>query len=131
MNEKISGRCACGAIKYTVSAEPKFTLICQCRQCQRISGSGHAAQFAVPVEMTVIEGDVNFYEQQADSGNTVSSGFCSRCGSPMLKKTTKVPELYFFHAGTMDDPSTFKAQIVVYADAAQPWDHVDPSIPRN
>jgi len=58
MSKKVSGRCACGAIKYTTTSIPAFTLICQRRQCQRISGSGHAAQFAVPVEETVIEGEV-------------------------------------------------------------------------
>lgn len=131
MNERIFGRCACGAIKYSTTAEPKFTLICQCRQCQRISGSGHSAQFAVPANETDIEGKVSFYDQIAESGNTVSSGFCSTCGSPMLKKTTKLPELFFFHAATMDDPSTFKPQVVVHEDSKQPWDHVDPDIPRN
>ena len=130
MSERISGRCACGAIKYTTAADPKFTLICQCRQCQRISGSGHAAQFAVSVEETSIDGEVKFYDQVAESGNTVSSGFCSNCGSPVLKKTTKVPELFFFHAATMDSPSTFKPQVVVYEESKQPWDHVDPAIPR-
>ena len=131
MSEKTSGRCACGAVKYTTTSKPEFTLICQCRQCQRISGSGHAAQFAVQVKETTIDGEVRFYEQIAESGNTVSSGFCANCGSPMLKKTTKMPELFFFHAATMDDPSTFKPQVVVYEDSKQPWDHVDPEIPRN
>jgi len=130
VNEKISGRCACGAINYTTNSEPEFTLICQCRQCQRISGSGHAAQFAVPVSNTSIEGDLKFYDQTADSGDTVSSGFCPTCGSPMLKKTTMMPEMYFFHAGTLDDPSTFKPQVVVYEGSRQTWDHVDPEIPR-
>lgn len=130
MNGRTTGQCACGEIKYSTTSEPSFTLICQCRQCQRISGSGHAAQFAVPVNDTSIEGQLSFYDQVAESGNTVSSGFCSMCGSPMLKKTTKAPELLFFHAATMDDPSEFKPQIVVYEEDKQPWDHVDPKIPR-
>lgn len=130
MGKLISGQCACGSIRYTTTAAPKFTLICQCRQCQRISGSGHAAQFAVPVSKTTLAGEVSFYEQESDSGNTVSSGFCATCGNPILKKTTMAPELYFFHAATMDDPSRFKPQMVVYQDSGQPWDHVDPQIPR-
>lgn len=129
MSEKISGRCTCGAIKYSTAA-PQFSLICQCRQCQRISGSGHAAQFAVLQADTTIEGTVTFYDQHADSGDTVSSGFCAKCGNPILKKTTKLPELFFFHAATMDDPALFKPQMVVYEDSKQPWDYIDPSIPR-
>lgn len=131
MTDRVSGQCACGGIKYNTTANPKFTLICHCRQCQRISGSGHAAQFAVPVNETEIAGDVQYYDQIADSGNTVSSGFCGKCGCPMLKKTTKLPDTYFFHAATLDDPSVFVPQVVVYEDSKQPWDHVDASVARN
>lgn len=130
MNERISGCCACGAVKYSTTSEPQFTLICQCRQCQRISGSGHAAQFAVPVNETNVDGEVRFFDQVAESGNTISSGFCPTRGSPVFTKTTKMPELYFFHAATMDDPSVFTPQVVVYEESKQPWDHVDPAIPR-
>ena len=86
---------------------------------------------AVPVEETVIEGEVRFYEQTAESGSTVGSGFCANCGSPMLKKTAKRPDLYFFPAGTLDDPATFKPQVVVYSNSGQLWDHIDPEISRN
>lgn len=82
------------------------------------------------VDETVIEGDVRFYEQTADSGNMVASGLCANCGSPMVKRTAKRPDLYFFHAGTLDDPATFKPQVVVYSDSGQLWDHIDPEIPR-
>lgn len=114
MSETMSGRCACRGICYTTTATPKFTLICQCRQCQRISGSGHSAQFAVPVAETTIAGELRFYDQVADSGNTVSSGFCGSCGNPVLKTTTKLPDLYFFHASTLDDPARFVPQRVVH-----------------
>lgn len=131
MTKRVSGQCACGNIRYTTIANPKFTLICHCRQCQRSSGSGHAAQFAVPIDETEIAGDVQFWDQTADSGNTVSSGFCKTCGCPVLKKTTKLPDMYFFHAATLDDPSVFVPQVVVYEDSKPPWDHVDRSIARN
>ena len=130
MDSKISGGCACGSIRYESSEDAKFSLICQCRQCQRISGSGHAAQFALSAKATRVEGKITYYDQTSDSGSTVSSGFCGKCGSPVLKKTTGGPELLFFHAGTLDDPSIFEPQMVVYESSKQPWDHVDPAIPR-
>ncbi len=126
----LSGGCACGAIRYEVRKEPEFSIICQCRQCQRISGSGYAAQFAVSTEATTLQGDVKFHMLTADDGNTVSSGFCPNCGSPILKKTSGYPQYLFFHAATLDDPSVYKPQMVVYSESKQPWDHVDPSLPR-
>lgn len=130
MVKVLTGQCACGRIGYKVSAETKFSLICHCRQCQRITGTGHAAQFAVPEDKTEVSGSLTFYDQTADSGNTVSSGFCAECGSPVLKKTTAMPDTLFFHAATLDEPSLFSPDMVVFDHAAPPWDHVDPEVPR-
>jgi hypothetical protein len=37
-----TGGCACGAIRYEISAEPLAMNHCQCRDCQRKSGTGDA-----------------------------------------------------------------------------------------
>jgi hypothetical protein len=34
------GRCECGAVTYTLSAEPLAVHICWCRDCQRIASNG-------------------------------------------------------------------------------------------
>ncbi|NNF95870.1 MAG: GFA family protein, partial [Halobacteria archaeon] len=93
-------------------------------------GSGHTVQFVVAIEAASIEGNVKYYEQISDDGNTVSSGFCDNCGSPILKKTSGYPQYIMFHAATLDDPSSYEPQMVVYSQFKQPWDHVDPSLPR-
>jgi len=129
MHDKQKGGCACGAIRYETSLEPEFSIICQCRQCQRITGSGHATSFAVKTESTTIEGDIKYYELTADDGNKVSSGFCANCGNPVLKKTAGYPQFIYFHAATLDDPSTYKPQMVVYSEFKQPWDHIDATLP--
>jgi hypothetical protein len=41
MNTSYTGGCACGAIRYEINGEPVVMLDCQCRQCQRDSGTGH------------------------------------------------------------------------------------------
>lgn len=130
MSKRLSGQCACGQIRYSVASAPKFSLVCHCRQCQRITGTGHAAQFAVPEDETQLSGELSFYNLTADSGSTVSSGFCINCGNPVLKRTSSMPDMLLFHAATLDDPSVFKPDMVVFEDTAQPWDHVDPNIPR-
>jgi hypothetical protein len=35
----------------------------------------------------------------------------------------------FFHAATLDDPSQYRPQSVVWARSRQPWDHLDPALP--
>lgn len=126
----LSGQCACGSIRYECGAEPAFSLICQCRQCQRITGTGHSAQFAVDKESTQIKGDPNYFEMTSDAGNEVTSAFCGNCGSPVFKTTAMMPRFIVFHAATLDEPSRFKPEMVVYSEAGQLWDHIDSALPR-
>lgn len=130
MTERLTGTCECGKISYECGSVPKFTLMCQCRQCQRITGAGHSAQFAVAEKDTVLTGSVKTHTLNADSGNVVISAFCGNCGNPIYKTTSMMPDTLLFHAATLDDPGIFDPQMVVFSKSAQPWDHINPSIER-
>ncbi len=123
------GGCACSAVRYASDAAPDFALHCQCRKCQRITGTGHASLFRLPAAAVRIDGEVRFYDQPADSGAMTSNGFCPTCGSPVVSRTDRFPDMFYFHAATLDDPTLFKPEFVVFSEAAQPWDHIDPDIP--
>ena len=43
MSKPYTGGCACGAIRYEISCEPLVMTDCQCRDCQRESGTGHGS----------------------------------------------------------------------------------------
>ena len=43
MSEPYTGGCACGAIRFEIAGEPLFQNDCQCRDCQRMSGTGHGS----------------------------------------------------------------------------------------
>lgn len=104
--------------------------MCQCRQCQRIGGAGHSAQFVVQAQDTEIQGNPKTFSLTSDAGNAVSSAFCGDCGNPIYKTTAMMPDLLFFHAATLDEPDAFKPEMLVHSDSARPWDHVDPAIAR-
>ena len=123
--EKLKGSCLCGAISYEVAGRPRASFLCQCRTCQKLSGSGHAAEFVVPEKRLTITGILRSYEMECDDGNSSTSHFCPTCGSPMLKRSTLLPDAVFIHAASLDDPSSFKPQQVFWHASAQPWDVVD------
>lgn len=84
---RFQGGCACGAIRYDSSVDPQFSFHCQCRQCQCASGTERASLFTVPADALTVKGELKFHDQKADSGNTISRGFCPACGSTQdLKK---------------------------------------------
>jgi len=125
----LTGGCACGAVRYSANEPPRFAFHCQCRQCQRAGGAGHSSQFVVAADAMSISGELRFFDQTADSGSTISRGFCPNCGSPVLGRTSGHPEIVLVHAGSLDDPAVFVPQKVVWTSEAQPWDYVDPGLP--
>lgn len=125
----LTGGCACGAVRYSIAADPTFSFHCQCRQCQRASGTGHASLFIVPRTSVSLHGDLRFFDQIADDGATVSRGFCPHCGTPVLGNSSGHREITLFTAASLDDPGRFVPQKVVFSASRQPWDYVDPALP--
>ena len=130
MSQTFSGGCACGAIHYEIAADPIMAGHCQCRDCQRSSGTGHGSFLAFPEGAAKISGTAKYYDVKADSGNTASRGFCPNCGSPVLAKTSGFPDMVAVTAASLDDPSKFKPGFLTYTDRAHAWDLHDSSLPH-
>lgn len=130
MATPFTGGCMCGAVRYECSAEPIMTGNCHCRDCQRASGGGFVSVLLVPKNALKITGDVKYYDVKADSGNTISRGFCPNCGARLFSKPTVVPDLMGIMAGSLDDPSRYRPTMDIYTASAQPWDYMNPDLPQ-
>ncbi|MGE0684944.1 MAG: GFA family protein, partial [Candidatus Binatia bacterium] len=125
------GGCACGAIRYECTAEPLYMGNCHCRDCQRATGSAYFA--AVGISATAFRlttGAPAFYVMLADSGNTMRRAFCAQCGSPTFLTNSVRPTLVVLYAGSLDDPSWVRPVRDIYTASAQPWDAMDPALPK-
>jgi hypothetical protein len=40
------------------------------------------------------------------------------------------PNIIWLRVGTLDDPSGFRAEADIFVKSAQPWDHMDPALPK-
>ena len=56
-----TGGCLCGRVRYTASAEPAFTGICHCRNCQHFTGSAFETVLGFPKDAVQIEGERKIY----------------------------------------------------------------------
>ena len=121
------GGCRCGAVRYTVSAEPMAVMDCHCRDCQYASGGSHTTAVVVPAAaFALTKGAPRRYSSLGDSGREVSRGFCETCGSPLFS-TPPGGTLVVVKAGSLDDPSWLEVRGALYAKSAQPWAHIDPN----
>ena len=41
-----------------------------------------------------------------------------------------MPEVFVASAASLDDPDRYKPEIVMWASAGQPWDYLDPALPK-
>ena len=121
---RLSGGCACGAVRYETSREWEFSFQCHCRKCQHATGTGHAPAFAVSAAETTLTGPLKYYSHTADNGARTYTGFCGECGSPIVSGTERFPERVYLLAASLDDPAVFKPQFAVFESEAQPWDPV-------
>ena len=122
MSKPYAGGCACGAVRYTCTAEPAFSWNCHCRDCQRASGGAYCPVMYVPQSALTLSGAVTYYAVKAESGNRVERGFCATCGSPLCIRAAWVPKLLGLWAGGLDQSSRFMPQLDVWTASATAWD---------
>jgi hypothetical protein len=131
MSGPYTGGCACGAVRYEISAEPIVSNHCQCRDCQRKSGTGHASYLTFPSRKEVkLEGEAKRWDIVGDSGNVKTRAFCPTCGSPVYMTFAAMPDIFTVRAASLDDPGLYKPQLVTYVVRGHAWDHIDPALPK-
>src|SRR4051794_24574074 len=119
---KIDGQCLCGAVTYSCNADPVFTAVCHCRDCQRQTGTAFSVVVGVPKEAFDLQGELGTHVTVGeDHGREVQRRFCPTCGSPVLTESGGLPDLVMIKAGTLDDPSWLEPQLEVWGGSAQPW----------
>lgn len=129
MTQAFTGGCACGAVRFETDRTPVFQNHCQCRDCQKRSGTGHGSYLTFPgrAEMK-ITGTASHWQVAGDSGNLKSHAFCPVCGTQVYLTFAAMPDFIAVPATSLDDPSRFEPQVLTYRVRAWPWDRMDPAL---
>ena len=129
MTTPYAGGCACGAIRYEATTDPVFANHCQCRDCQKRSGTGHSSYLTFPSRAEVrITGAATDWRVAGDSGNEKIHSFCPICGTPVYLTFAAIPDAIAVHAASLDDPSRFHPSVVTYGVQGLSWDTMDPAL---
>jgi hypothetical protein len=118
---QMTGGCLCGKIRYSINADPVFTGVCHCSNCQKQSGSSFSIVVGVPAAAFSVQGEMKTYQDKGDSGKAVGRLFCPDCGSPIQSDVEAMPGIAIIKAGTLDDTSSLKPGMQIFCDSAQPW----------
>ena len=123
----IEGSCLCGSVQYKVAGEPLTARICWCRTCQKFSGNG-TANAIFPSAAFQISGEMGCFVSVADSGNQISRHFCPRCGTQLFANSSAFQQFRVVRIGTLDDPSSIKPEVNIWASSAPRWACMDSSL---
>ncbi len=118
----ITGGCLCGAVRYQVSGTPLYAVLCHCRDCQRASGTGHVPVLGMPKSSFTVAGETKGYAIRHASGRTSVRHFCPTCGSLLFGTAEITPDAVSIYVGTMDDPSVFRPEAVMFKRDRHGWD---------
>ena len=122
----ISGGCSCGAVRYIVNADPILMVNCHCRGCQRASGAAYAPIVVVPLSAVEMEGELSYYKIVGANGGVVERGFCPICGSRVVNRLGRLPEILGLMAGNLDDPTLHRPSMDLFTASAHAWDLLAP-----
>ena len=125
-----TGGCLCGAVRYTVEAEPDSVGVCHCRDCQKFTGSAYSFLVLFPKATLKIDGITKTYATPGDSGQPSVRRFCPECGSSISEEAFTRPGQVLINGGTLDEPKSVTPDIQIYCDRELEWAHLDDSIQR-
>ncbi len=114
MSDSWKGRCLCGGVHYQAGGAALAQLICHCRDCQRASGSAGLPIVVVHASGFSCEGEIRPYTMRGGSGMPTTRNFCAHCGSLLFGTPHHAPEIVTIYAGTLDEPSRFRAEFAQF-----------------
>ena len=109
---KFSGHCLCGGVKYEVQGPLRSVWNCHCGQCRRTHGHYSAYTAAARDDLVLQDArTLNWYESSA----AARRGFCARCGASLFWDTRDRPTISIA-AGTLDQPTGLETSVHIFVE---------------
>ena len=119
----ITGGCYCGQITFTAEVDPNKVRICQCKDCQILSGS--AFRTVLPVaeaDYKLLTGTPKIYVKTAESGRPREQAFCPDCGTPLYATSVGgEPRVFGIRTGSIDQRADLVPTRQFWAQSKLGW----------
>lgn len=128
---KVNGSCHCGAITYKAEVDPDRVRICNCTDCQVLTGS--AFRVSVPAAaqtFRILTGRPSVYVKTADSGTKRRHSFCPTCGAPVAAcADSDDPPSYSLRVGCLAQKARLPPRQRIWCKSGLAWAQNVGSIP--
>lgn len=127
----VSGRCACGAVRFTASGPLRAVINCHCSRCRRWTGHFMAATNTDVNDLVFDQGVDSVKWWTPEEEPTVGYGFCMHCGSSLFWGSSSKPGRYSVAAGTLDPPTGLSTVHALFVAEAGDYHEIDPDLPHH
>ena len=120
----LTGGCACGAIRYTLTNTPMIVHACHCRDCQKITGAAFAVNLWIERKFVEASGaePVAFAMPPGNSGKPHDVMRCGKCGTALWNKYHAAPgDTVLLCAGSLDNPAAITPDVHIFTRSKAPW----------
>ena len=118
----MTGGCACGKLRYRITAQPFMVTACHCTTCQNRTGSAFSMNMMVPRDgFEVAQGAVLTRTMATASGNLSVHNYCEACLVRTHSEPGANPAVTFVRPGTLDDTKELAPIAQIWTRSAQPW----------
>ena len=109
-------KCLCGSLSSKAEGgEPTLSIVCNCVNCQRRTGSPFAAiNYFQDAQITGQSGAHKILEFKSDSGNTNKTFFCPDCGTTLFFKLDLFGGQTGIASGCFTDPVSPEPTMAVW-----------------
>jgi len=127
--DPLHGRCACGAVRFTVSAPFEAARYCHCHRCQRRTGTSSAANARVPSDaFEIVRGEDKLSFWQPEDGQ--AKWYCLDCGGQVFSRPEGGDHV-FVRMGAIDGDPGIRPQYRQWVSSAVAWETIpDDGLPR-
>ncbi|KFN43045.1 hypothetical protein N789_10815 [Arenimonas oryziterrae DSM 21050 = YC6267] len=84
----------------------------------------------VAADALTVSGTLSEFLKTADSGNEISRQFCATCGTHVLARSSARPQFRVLRAGNLDEPSSIRPNMNIWAASAPDWACLDQALER-
>jgi hypothetical protein len=125
----MEGGCACGEVRYRLTAEPMFVHCCHCLNCQRQTGSAFVINALIEAgRLELLAGEPVVVDAPRDDGSAQRIFRCPSCQVAVYSEYGR-PEVKFVRAGTLDQPASVSPDVHIFTRSKLPWVTLPESVP--
>jgi len=118
------GGCACGAVRYRITAPTLGARACHCRICQKVMAAPYLAQAQFPKDSVSWTGTTTVWQ----SSPRLKRHFCPVCGTHLFLEPQDAPRIGVPLA-TLDAPEAIRPEIHYWTASRLSWAGVPEDVP--